>query len=90
MDIELANICERRILDKLEFNGNYNKVFIYIVNLSSCKQNITQFWECLSVEERNQAKKYYTTNLSDRYIISHGMLRYILSYNTLRLIPYSI
>ena len=81
----LANIFESSLLNQLEFNENSNKVFIYTVNLSICKQNIPQFWECLSAEERSQANKYYTSNLSDLYIISHGILRYILSYYTKQL-----
>lgn len=77
-----TNIFESSLLDQLEFNENSNKVFIYIVDLSKCKRDVSQFWECFSDEERSKAKKYYTSNLSERYIISHGILRYILSYYT--------
>ena len=80
--IGLTNIFESNLLGKLEFNGNSNKVFIYIVNLNNCKLLIPQFWEYLSAEERSQANKYYTSNLRDLYIISHGILRCILSYYT--------
>ena len=55
--IGFSNIFENNLLDKLEFNGNSNKVFIYIVNLNNCKLLIPQFWECLSAEERSQANK---------------------------------
>jgi 4'-phosphopantetheinyl transferase len=55
------------------------------VDLSHCKLLIPQFWECLSSEEKEQARKYYTTDLSNRYIISHGILRYILSCYTKQL-----
>ena len=50
--IGFTNIFESNLLDKLEFNGNSNKVFVYIVNLNNCKLLIPQFWECLSPEER--------------------------------------
>ena len=83
--IGFTNIFENNLLDKLEFNGNSNKVFVYIVNLNNCKLLIPQFWECLSAEERSQANKYYTSNLSDLYIISRGILRCILSYYTKQL-----
>ena len=83
--IGFTNIFESNLLDKLEFNGNSNKVFVYIVNLNNCKLLIPQFWECISAEERSQANKYYTSNLSDLYIISHGILRCILSYYTKQL-----
>jgi len=83
--MELTNMFESRTLDHLTLNFNSNEVnpniaFVYIVNLTNCKQNIPLFWECLSTKEKIQAKQYYTSDLSDRYIISHGVLRYILSY----------
>ena len=80
--IRFTTIFASNLLDKLEFNGKSNKVFVYIVNLSHCKLFMSQFWECLSFEEKEQAKKYYTSDLSNRYITSHGVLRYILSYYT--------
>ena len=80
--IVLTNIFENSVLDQLEFNKDSNKVFVFTVNLTSYKQNISQFWECLSVEEKRQAKKYYTRYLTDQYIISHGILRCILGYYT--------
>ena len=46
--IGFTNIFENNLLDKLEFNGNPNKVFVYIVNLNNCKLLIPQFWEYLS------------------------------------------
>jgi len=55
--IGFTNIFENNLLDKLEFNGNSNKVFVYIVNLNNCKLLIPQFWEYLSAEERSQANK---------------------------------
>ena len=84
---KLTSIFESRVLEQIERSLNcnevkYNTVFVCIVNFTNCKQNIPLFWECLSTKEKIQAKQYYTSDLSDRYIISHGILRYILSYYT--------
>ena len=64
---------ESSTLDHLTLNFNSNEVnpniaFVYNVNLTNCKQNIPLFWECLSIKEKIQAKQYYTSDLSDRYI----------------------
>lgn len=77
-----SSIFERDILDYLALNTDSSKAFVYIVNFTHYKKNLRLLWECLSCEERDQAKKYYTTDLSDRYIMSHGILRYLLSYYT--------
>ena len=83
----LTSIFENGVLDNVALSLNSNEVnpnavFVYIANLTNCKQSISLFWECLSTKEKIQAKQYYTSDLSDRYIISHGVLRYILSYYT--------
>jgi 4'-phosphopantetheinyl transferase len=77
-----ANISEDKLLDQLVFNTSTNRVFIFTVNLTSYINNISKCWECLSVKEKIQANKYYTKSLSDKYIMSHGILRYILSHYT--------
>jgi 4'-phosphopantetheinyl transferase len=77
-----ASIFEDSILDQLVFNTSANRVFIFTVNLTSYINNVSKCWECLSVKEKIQANKYYTKSLSDKYIMSHGILRHILSYYT--------
>jgi 4'-phosphopantetheinyl transferase len=72
-------------LDQLKFNGDISKIFVYIVNVNNYNQNTYQFWQYLATQERKQAKKYYLSYLSDRYIISHGILRCILGYYTRQL-----
>ena len=76
----MTSIFDSKVLEYLKFDGNSNKVFIYIADLSNCTQDIPKFWQCLSDEERKKAKKYYNSFLRDRYVIAHGILRYILSY----------
>src|SRR4051812_14728790 len=73
-------IFENSIIDKLSFNNNPDKIFIYIANLSNGNHNILKFCECLSHQEKSTANQYVTNNLSNNYIISRGILRYILSY----------
>lgn len=77
-----ASMFEDNILDQLVFNTSANRVFILTVNLTSYINNISKCWECLSVKEKTQVNKYYTKSLSDKYIMSHGILRHILSYYT--------
>jgi len=57
-----------------------NKVFIYIIDMDQYHDNLSLFWEYLSINEQEQAKRYYDKVLADHYIISHGILRSILSY----------
>jgi len=57
-----------------------NKAFAYIVDMNKFHHNLSLLWEYLSIKEQNQAKRYYNKLLTERYIISHGILRYILSY----------
>ena len=80
----MTNMFKDSILNQLVFNTNANRVFIFTANLTSYVNNIDQCWECLSVEEKIQANKYYTKSLIDKYIISHGILRHILSCYTKR------
>ncbi len=57
-----------------------NKVFTYIIDMDQYHDSLLLFWEYLSINEQEQAKKYYDKVLADRYIISHGILRSILTY----------
>ena len=68
-------------------NINMNKVFTYVVDMDKYYDNLSLFWEYLSINEQEQAKKYYDKVLADRYIISHGILRSILSYYINNLLP---
>jgi 4'-phosphopantetheinyl transferase len=76
------------LAEELKFNKNSNKAFVYIVNLTNnyndliLPHTIHKFWQCLSTDEKSQAAKYYSKQLSHQYIVSHGILRYILSYYT--------
>ena len=58
-----------------------SKVFVYLANVNNCRQHISLYYQCLSIQEQEKAKKYYHNYLSDRYVISHGILRYILGYH---------
>jgi 4'-phosphopantetheinyl transferase len=69
-------------LDKLVFHKNTNTAFIFIVNLATYINNISQCFESLSAKERIQANNYRTRSLRDQYIMSHGILRHILSHYT--------
>ena len=81
--LKLTNsMFECSIFDQLVFNTSVNKAFIFIVNLTSCINNVSTYWEYLSVQEKTKANNYYTEYLSNKYIISHGILRYILSFYT--------
>ena len=77
-----TNIFTNTIANQLGFNGNPNKVFVYIIDVNDCLSNLARFWACLSVEEKKQAESYHSKVLTSRYIVSHGVLRYILSYYT--------
>jgi len=77
-----TTIIDEKILDHLVLNTSSNRVFIYTVDLTSDINNISKCWECLSAKEKIQANKYHTKSLSDKYIMSHGILRRILSYYT--------
>jgi len=78
-------IFKKQALDYLALNAEPDKVFIYTVNLTLCKLDIGLLWGCLSPKEKIQANKYYTSNLRNRYIISHSILRCILGYYTYQL-----
>ena len=81
--LKLTNsMLESSIFDQLVFNTSVNKVFIFIVNLTSCINNVSTYWEYLSIQEKTKANNYHTEYLSNKYIISHGILRYILSFYT--------
>ncbi len=44
--------------------------------------DIALFWNYLSDIEKERAKNFVNNNLSDKYIISHGLLRFLLSIYT--------
>lgn len=60
--------------DILGFNEDPNKLFIYVVNIADNESNITLFWGYLSTKEKKQVKKYSLKTLSNKYIITHGIL----------------
>ena len=70
------------IIDSLNINKQSNKVFIYILDMNKYSYKLTQLWNSLSFEEKEKAESYNSKLLTERYIISHGILRYILSYYT--------
>jgi 4'-phosphopantetheinyl transferase len=76
----LVNIFDVNTINLLGLDKSSNKVFVLIMNMDKYAQNIPQFCAYLSAKEKEQAKRYYTKLLTDRYILSHGMLRHILSY----------
>ncbi len=80
--MQLFNTLDSNNIDLLDVNNGYDKVFVYIVDMDKYTNNLDQFWSFLSIGERKQARSYYTKLLTDRYVISHGILRYILSYYT--------
>lgn len=81
--LNLTNsMFECSIFDRLVFNTSVNKVLIFTVNLTSHINNVSTYWEYLSIQEKIKASKYYTEYLSKKYIISHGILRYILGFYT--------
>jgi len=57
-----------------------NKVFTYIIDMDQYNDNLSLLWKYLSINEQEQAKKYYDKVLANHYIISHGILRSILGY----------
>lgn len=59
-----------------------NNALIFTVNLPSLHKHLPSLWESLSVQEKTQAKKFINATLSERYIISHGLLRYLLAFYT--------
>jgi 4'-phosphopantetheinyl transferase len=44
------------------------------------RKDITLFWHFLCSREKKQTERFCNKGLSNKYIISHGVLRYILSY----------
>ena len=80
MHTDSLNIIDADIVDLLKVDPN--KTWVYIADMDKYIPYMPHFWSCLSTKEKQQAKKYYTKLLADRYIISHGILRHILSYYT--------
>lgn len=73
------------LLDDFGCKGDHGRIFVYVANLTQYKNKIRNLYNCLSDSEKKKATEYYTKELSDKYIISHGILRYILSYYTTQL-----
>ena len=64
--LKLTNsMLESSIFDQLVFNTSVNKVFIFIVNLTSCINNVSTYWEYLSVQEKTKENKYHTEYLDN-------------------------
>ena len=61
--LKLTNsMFECSIFDQLVFNTSVNKVFIFIVNLTSHINNISTYWEYLSIQEKIKATKTTVIN----------------------------
>ena len=61
---------------------NKNNALIFTAYLPSLHEHLPSLWESLSIQEKTQAKKFINSYLSERYIISHGLLRYLLAFYT--------
>lgn len=61
---------------------NKNNALIFTAYLPSLHEHLPFLWEPLSVQEKIKAKKFINSYLSERYIISHGILRYLLAFYT--------
>lgn len=61
---------------------NKNNALVFTVYLPSLHEHLPSLWEPLSVQEKTHAKKFINTYLSEKYIISHGVLRYLLAFYT--------
>jgi len=61
---------------------NKNNALIFTVYLPSLHKHMDSLWEPLSLQEKTQARKFINSYLSERYIISHGLLRYLLAFYT--------
>jgi 4'-phosphopantetheinyl transferase len=53
-------------------------VHVWIADLDWPQDRLRIFWELLSVEERERAKRFRFEDLQNRYIAAHGILRDIL------------
>lgn len=66
-----------------------NKIKIFFLSFHNQHHNKDKFWQILSKQEKNRAKKFFTTQLQNKYIITHGVLRIILS-KYLNILPENI
>ena len=57
----------------------FDKVIIFTGYIPAMKDYLMDFWQSLSVQEKDQTKKFLNNDLKDKYIVSHGFLRYLLS-----------
>ena len=78
-------ILNNILLNGFGCKGDNSKIFVYRSNLTQCKNKMRKLYNYLSDFEKKKASEYYTKELSDKYVISHGILRYILSYYTTQL-----
>lgn len=77
--MRLISIFDKNMVDLFELD-ECSKAYVYVVDTDQCNNSLATFWVCLSANEQAQAIRYHSKLLTDRYIISHGILRYILSY----------
>lgn len=61
---------------------NKDNALVFTVYLPSLHEQLRSLWAPLSLQEKTQAKKFINSYLSERYIISHGLLRYLLAFYT--------
>lgn len=83
-DMDVINLFEPRITIPSAGKKRSDKAFVYVADMDRGIDSLSFFWEYLSDDERKRAGNYYAKFLSDRYIISHGILRLILSRYTER------
>lgn len=69
-------------LYQANLNNGHSEALVYVLDMNFFCDHIANFVRMLSYEELLKANTYYTKTLSQRYIISHGMLRLILSSYT--------
>jgi 4'-phosphopantetheinyl transferase len=67
-------------LSQIELNKN--NALVFTANLPSLHKHMDFLWVPLSIQEKTQAKKFINSYLSERYVISHGLLRYLLAFYT--------
>ncbi|MBX9703152.1 MAG: 4'-phosphopantetheinyl transferase superfamily protein [Silvanigrellaceae bacterium] len=70
------------IINFPEIELNKSNALIFTAYLPSLHENLPFLWGSLSIQEKTQAKKFINSYLSERYIISHGLLRHLLAFYT--------
>lgn len=92
--LKILTLQQKALLLKLSIINDkafYNKdqAFVFSLKFHEWEDSIDDFVKCLSFEEKQKAINYRTKTLTNRHIISYGVLRYILSY-CLNLAPENI